>query len=270
MNAKRKWYDSLLPCLAALLVLAAVAVQTANAKPPEYVQGGPYYDDDTYESEEGPGETVMTVSDSNPEGECLAYARIICDANGVEGPENASAYGGAWASWIIDWEWNGPPGDAPGGTLTWSQDGEGNAYAYGSNLIEEGSDGSAFAAGDAYADTGSEGTEGSAWGYGSCWGSVEDHHCGQGNYDGDGDPEEDYDLVDEERSLSIAYYSTGIEWEFISGDDEDIPSGTTYVYFAGGVGCDTQSSANAYEEATSSSDSDSQASTVFGADFSSN
>lgn len=45
MNAKRKWYDLILPGLAVLVLLAAGAVQTANVED-EYVQGDPEYDDD--------------------------------------------------------------------------------------------------------------------------------------------------------------------------------------------------------------------------------
>jgi len=263
MNAKRKWYDLILPGLAVLVLLAAGAVQTANA---EYVQGDPEYDSDKYESETGPGEDNTADSSASPEGSCESTTWNECSADG-EGPENTYCYAYAWASWMIDWEWNGPPAEAPGGTLTWSNDFDGNAYAYGNNVVTSGS---AEAASDAYSDTGSEGTEGSASGFGSCWGYVVNHEKGEGMYDGEGNPEEDYYKYPI-WSLLPASYSLGVTWSFESTDNnEDISSGTTYVYFGGGVGCDSAATANAYGTATSDGASDSLVHGSFSAEFSSN
>ena len=137
MNAKSKWYDLVLNGLLALVFLAVAAVQTANADY-EYVQDGPDHNHDTYGSTEGPGELVIAVSDSDEDGDCFCFTWTAGEADG-EGPESTFAYAGAWGVWFINWTWNGPPGEAPGGTLEWSQEGIGNAYAYGDNSVTIGS-----------------------------------------------------------------------------------------------------------------------------------
>ena len=167
---------------------------------------------------------------------------------------------------MIDWEWNGPPGDAPGGTLTWSNDFDGGAYAYGDNNVTSGS---AVAASDAKSDTGSEGTEGSGWGFGEVWGSVENEEMGKGDWDGNGS--EDYSHGYPTINRVIASYSFGLEWSLNSIDiQEDIPPLTTYVYFGGGIGSDSAATANAYGNAKSNGYSDSNVQGSFSADFSSN
>lgn len=49
---------------------------------------------------------------------------------------DASAEAEAW--WTKDWTWNGPPEYAPGGSLAWTHNGNGDSYVSGHNEMEGG------------------------------------------------------------------------------------------------------------------------------------
>ena len=196
MKAKRRWYELLLPGMAVLLVLAAGNTQTANA---EYINNTEY-DNDEYETEEGPGEDVYATSDSTEGGSLSCYVYVDCDANGVEGPTSTYGYAAGWGDWMTDWTWNGPPENAPGGTLVWGQSGRGNSYAYGDNALDGGS---ATSCADADSDIHSYGTEGSGYGSAGAWGYAIDLDWGQGNYSCSADPWEDFSIGSTNIMLGI-------------------------------------------------------------------
>jgi len=261
MNTKRRWYELLLTNMTVILFLVTGTIQTANA---DYIASDPVYDDDTYESEEGPGEDIYATSDSTEGGGLSCYVFVDCDADGIEGPESTYGYAAGWADWQKDWTWNGPPGNAPGGTLDWSQNGRGNSYAYGDNALNGGS---ADSLADAESGVYSYGTEGSGYGSAYAWGYATDNNWGLGNYSCSADPSEDFSIGDTNYNFGIGWYSYAVEWEFETGDEESIPSGTTYVWFAGGADCDCAASANASDEADSRANSDSSASVSLSASF---
>ena len=253
MNAKRRWYEILLPGMAVLLVLAAGTIQTANA---EYVEGAPQHGHDTYESEEGPGENVSAVSNSNSSGQLSCQIQVECDANGVTGPGSTYGYAAAWGDYLIDWTWNGPPENATGGTLDWSQNGFGNSYSWGDNTVD---DGYAESYSDADSEIHSYGTEGSGYGSGWTWGKVIGENWGVGTYVPGRNPWEDYSMGDTHDEANIGWYSMGMAWQFTPDYVETIPEGTTYVYFSGGADCDGAAAANASGIADSHANCDSYA-----------
>jgi hypothetical protein len=114
MNSKKRWYELLLSGMLILLLLASGILQTANA---EYIEGEPEHDHDSYETYEDPGESNNASSNSNSDGQLTCTVQVECDANGVTGPISTWSYAAAWGDYLIDWTWNGPPENAPGGTL---------------------------------------------------------------------------------------------------------------------------------------------------------
>jgi len=260
MNAKKKWYELILPVMTILSVLAAGLIQNTNA---EYVKST-QHDHDKYESEEGPGENVFATSYSDASGELSCQVRVYCDADGVTGPVSTYGYAAAWADWQIDWTWNGPPENAPGGTLDWSHDGSGNAYAWGNNVLDGGT---AESYADADSETHSYGNDVSAYGSGWTWGFVIDNDWGVAVNIPDGIPPDDFHVGDEVERKGLGWYSYGLGWQFNPDYEETIPSGTTYVYFTGGADCDCAASANANDAAESHANSDSYASVSLYADF---
>lgn len=253
MSTRRRLYELLLPGLAAVAMIATGIVQTANA---EYVEDIDY-GNDSYESEEGPGEDNNAVGTADEQGECTCMVYADCDANGVEGPESTYANAWAYGTFIIDWTWNGPPGGAPGGTLDWSVGGGGNAYAYGYNKVP---DGDATSASDAESEIWSDDPNDSSYGSGYAYGAAIDEDEPWGNWSWDADPNEGFRANSTNRWAEKGNYSYSIEWEFEAGNpEEEIASGTTYIYFAGGAYCDCAASANAYDTAESHANSDSSA-----------
>lgn len=253
MTVKRRWYELLLPGLAFVAIMVSLTMQNAFAS---YVEDSDYgYD--SYESEEGPGEDNNAVGSADEEGECVCTVWADCDANGVEGPESTYANAWAYGTYIIDWTWNGPPGEAPGGTLDWSIDGGGNSYAYGYNKVP---DGDATSVADANSGIWSDGTEGSAYANGEAYGAAIDEGEPWGDWTWDAVPWQGFSQGPTNRWAEKGNYSFSIEWEFAaSNPEEDIASVTTYVYFSGGADCGCASSANAYDTAESHANSDSYA-----------
>ncbi len=227
MKKEKGFYVLLLTEVLAIAFLSSVTVHTAKA---EYVEGDPDFGEYEYEDYEEDGELAVASGDADEDGSCSCWAWTQAIA---DGGESRYAYADASGWWMIDWTWNGAPGQAPGGTLDWSVTGIGADYAYGENKITSGS---ATSASDSDSELWGYGTEGSADGSGEAWGSVEDEKWGSGGWDADGYPSEDFDVTDYDESAYLKRYSYAVEWDFKSGDLETIPSGTTYIYFSGGAG----------------------------------
>ncbi len=259
MNTKRRWYELLLSSVIACLLLGAGAVQTANAY--QYEQDEDW-DTDYYEYESGFGAWAYT----NPEassGSCSCSAIALTGTEGDSCYASASCYG--W--YMIWWTWNGPPGEAPGGSLSWSVGGSGSASASGSTSITYPGD-EATSCADADSDIWGSGTEGSANGSGAAWGSVSDYELGSCGTSAYGDPEDDFEAGEPEEDETYGGYSASISWSLDSGDSESIPSGTTSVYFDGGADCSGSSSSNGTGSGEASGDGNSSASVSVGASFS--
>ena len=264
MNAKRRWYELLLPGLAVLLVVAAGSFQTAKAY--EYVQNDPvaYADDsdDYYRGDSTYTESATStgVADANT-GSCSCSVDVYTKATGNSAWADADGYG----TYVIDWGWTGPPGVAPGGTLTWSQSATGSAYAYGYNYLTSPSTQWASSASDAESESWSTGTEGSAYADIYVWGSITDGDTIDGDTSASASPSEGLQTSTPQEYRTPPDYAMYISsWTFSADDDETIAWGTTYVYFAGGADCSALASsgsggtgvpeANAHGEATATAD----------------
>lgn len=269
MNSKGRWYELLLATLAALVIMASGIVQSANA---EYVEGNPepYYDDsDDYNRGSSTyTEKATSTSDATSGGSCSCYAYAKAWAKGNSASADADSYG----TWLIDWAWNGPPGEAPGGSLDWSQWATGTAGAWANNYVPSPSTQWATSASSGDSESWSTGTEGSAYADVGAWGYAEDGDTAGGDTSGNADPTENLDPgVVNEYDTPPDYAMTMDGWSFSASNEEGIASGTTYVYFAGGATCDAAASAGSGgtgEEATAEGDASVSASV--GADFYSN
>lgn len=233
MSTKRRWYELLLPSLVILLVLAAVTVKTANAY--EYVQGD--WEGYAYESAEirDIGSTweeyATTSSNANEEtGVCKCLLYVYAKAKDDFALADADAY----AFLLTDWTWDGPPGDAPGGELTWIHDAGGaKTGAWGNNTE------SATSSSGASAGSWSTGTEGSAWAYIDVCGYITNGETIDGECVPDADPYGELDPGEVNEYTTPPEYAFTVDgWSFSTGDEEIIASGTTYIYFAGGIDCE--------------------------------
>ncbi|OHB65912.1 MAG: hypothetical protein A2Y77_01320 [Planctomycetes bacterium RBG_13_62_9] len=231
-----------------LLVLAAIVALVAGMERVtlgyEYVVSEP--DPDVYDANDStPNDTTSTHDEyafasgyANPNGTCTADVGTSAWAKDGDGaaPE-------AWAEayWGRSWDWNGPPGTAPGGTLQWSYSGYGYLDAWGHNDVGDGQALSVASASGSTSGSGSEGTGGNA--YGSASGYVYDDDLGSASASMGGSPEPSGgDPVENENYGS---YEASIDWANYDGDSTSIPSGTSNVYFSGGASCDSYSGAGA-------------------------
>jgi hypothetical protein len=241
MNARRRLPGLLMVC-ALMAVLRLVGIATAST----YVYSAVPYDYNTpavliYNETQWIEEIAAVSGEDVPEYD---FAYVTCTADGYVRGTDDTADAGPWADGGIyrTWEWDGPPGTAPGGTLSWYHTGDGSAQAYGKtyNLVAGDT-----AQSDAYAFAGSlvrpEATGGeTAAAIGTASASVLNSNTGTGDYDIDGYPDPGsvyYSYPTEEIGQGFAYFS--VEWNaFYEPDDpEDIPSGTSYVDLLGAVLC---------------------------------
>ena len=246
MNAKRRWYELLLTCTTVLLILVSGNLQTANAQY-TYIQSDwePYeYKSDYYHDGESTWvehEEATTSTDSGGAYECDCTAKAYAKAN----DDSADADADSQAYWSTDWTWSGPPGYAPGGELAWTQIAGGSSTAaWGYNPT------SGLSASSARASSWSVGTEGSAYADIYVWGYIDDGAI-SGDWDTSASPPGALTLDDEDSSNTSTDYSYWEDgWSFYTYDTETIASGTTYIYFAGGITCDVATSTISSEQTT--------------------
>jgi hypothetical protein len=238
MKAKKRWYELLLPTLAALLVLLTGTVQTAKA----YTYGIDCdFDYQEYESSDGSGEYFAWANATSDAGhgncECIASAATQAQNTG-SGTAESWSYG--WH--MTYWTWNGPPESTPpGGTLSWQVSGNGVAEAGGHNYLGAPGDHANTDSSGASEVSGS-GTEVSAYGGGDAWGYAVDKDDSDCDFSTSADPSEDLDITASGASSDGKQYEAYVEWDFESSDDETIASGTSYVFFIGVVACASESS----------------------------
>jgi hypothetical protein len=246
MKAKKRWSELLLPWVAALVVLVAAAVQTANAG----------YVEDTYTDEYATEPYYRSTSTSTEFGTASASADDLGGGAGVcdcsvtvhawAETDTAWADADAYAWWLIDWTWDGPP-PATGGTLEWLYWTFGEPTAYGFNTFEEPETEGADTASRTDSNTQAYGTSVAAYVVSWALGSVQDSDGGEADTYCDWEPE--YALYGDEPHEDVNvgdyWYSATVEWELMTEDEEeDIASGTTYVYLGGYLSCATDASAN--------------------------
>jgi hypothetical protein len=234
MNAKRRWYELLLPGVVMLLVITAGTVKTANAQY-AYIQGD--WEGTKYESPDYWWSTSSYIEYAN------AYSNPneltgVCDCDiyvqAKAKDDYAVADADSYAYLQTDWTWNGPPESAPGGYLTWIQDASGSVTAAWGYNTE-----TATSSSEASTGSWSGGTEGSAYADVEVWGYIEDGETADGDTSTDADPFVEFDegtVTEYDTPPDYVFSVDG--WSFSTGDTEVIASGTTYIYFAGGIDCE--------------------------------
>jgi len=236
MNAKSRWYEILLPTLILFLFLMASTVQTTTAY--EYLEyETPYYDDsEDYDRGDSTYIETATSEGSASSGSCSCSADTYAYSKG----NNASADADAYGTYIFEWAWNGPPGVAPGGTLTWSLSGGGTVAAWGYSSAQ-----GAGSSSDGDSGIWSSGTEGSSYADTDASGYSQNGTSAGGSISDSASPSEGYTDGSELEYDTPPDYSFYIDdWGFSTSDDETIAWGTTYVYFAGGADCSSWASAS--------------------------
>ncbi len=226
--------------LALLLVLAMGTAKTGVTY--EYVASEPSFGSASDDSEDSSTSTHTEESDADGSadegGYCNASARTYAAAWDGDG---AIADASAWGSWSQSWEWNGPPGTAPGGTLSWVANGGGSAAVSGDT--DPGDDGGALSASSG---SGSEGGSGSGGSGGSGWGYVSGYVQDDDWASLSGDVGVSYGNQTYIGGIEdYGHYNAAVLWQCNTGESTSIPSGTSSVDFGGGASCDSYAGAGA-------------------------
>lgn len=192
------------------------------------------------------------------------YALCSADAYTEAVGDSASLDKDAWAAVRYEWEWDGPPGEEPGGSLYWENDGDGNAVVDGET---SGSGGSATCSGNAYTLTRvSPPVSSTSTMSGEAWGSVTHGARGTGGTSTAGSPDE----VDPTENPLPNYYYYSISWNGIYTDTDTISDGAAIFVLVGGAACQCESDTDSSATVTSKSDTTSSASVWAYASFTSN
>jgi hypothetical protein len=243
MNVKKKWKELLVPGLAALVLLMAGTVQIANAY--VYVEDEYAFTNiDASGMDSGaPGYYTNGNGDAYADETGFCICESIADTYTKTCEYSTSAYAVTNAIYKIDWTWNGPPGEAPGGTLSWSLDGVGGSYVSGVNYLAE-IDDTAYSSSNGESGLAGLGTGQSAvHGIGQSWGWVEDKDDSDCDFSTSANPVNDLTITDSDADNDYRSYEAYVLWNYESDDDVAITSGNTYVYFMGGVQCEADSEA---------------------------
>lgn len=255
MNAKKRWYELLLPGMAILLVFVAGTVKNANAY--DYIQDEwvPYeYASDLIWNPPTSSyqEWAYATAIAEEEYECQCTAEAFAKAKDDRADANADSQ----ASWFTDWTWDGPPeSNKPGGELAWFHNAYGDwtgTWGYnttsGISISSAGGDSWSFAEEDsAYADI-------DVFGY-IMYGSIV-----TGYSDWDVDPIGEFDegtVTEYDTPPNYAFHVDG--WSLETSGMEIIPSGTTYFFFIGGVSCDANTTTISTEETENWAESNGEA-----------
>jgi hypothetical protein len=130
------------------------------------------YDDATPEEKTSTlwieGSAIASVDESSGEASASVHTYAWAKQDGGIAEAEADAV------YSCDWDWNGPPGTAPGGSLNWSHDGSGYASINGSNSAGDWQLSNMACGASASAHTSAYGTGASSSGTGSVSASVSD------------------------------------------------------------------------------------------------
>lgn len=215
-------------------------------------------------------EEYATASASSGGASCTAETFAQGNSGG-----DASASTTTLAQTAKEWEWDGPAGTAPGGSLFWYYAGDGYSQVSGINTTVEGVPSSGNISSDAigagalaYGDTTYDGS-------GTASGTVEDTDTGTGTvyyqgtasyYDQYGNPVYDTDI---DETYGSGTFDGSIVWNSYGEDTSVIPAGTGSFEIIGQVGCSCSSTAN-NTTGTSESESSAHTTLVMYTDFTSN
>ena len=236
MKTKSKMARLLLAGLGALLILAIPTVETAKAD--EYVEDVETYEyaSDGYNIRtETSIEYAYAFATAKDEGDGAGACSCVVKTHTWAKNDSAVADSSADATWIIDWTWDGPPGEAPGGTLSWDHWGCGRADAWGHNDITDPETQSGFSVADAESQTWAAGNPGGlAHATIGAFGIVYDDDWGDVDFSMDAEPWEKL-WKDPNPETGSGWYNAYILWDLETENEEDIPSGTSYVTLLGTV-----------------------------------
>jgi len=153
--------------------------------------------------------------------------------------DSAVAEADADGAYSKDWDWNGPPGTAPGGTLSWSHDGQGFSSAYGHNWPNQGG---AFSVANADSETCAQTSSTASYAWGNASGYVTDGGAPTASEAAGGSPEPYY--VDPHWDYDWGMFDYSVEWAVWDEGDDPIASGTSHIDYAGGASCYSYSGAS--------------------------
>jgi hypothetical protein len=224
-------------------VLGMAIVQDAGAY--EYVASGPYLSADTDQTENSESQTHSSEASASADPYSYGYvtAEVGTYAMARNG-DSAAPSASASAGWQKYWQWNGPAGTAPGGTLDWYCDASGFSSCWG--MLDLGNSGEGFSVASGQGHGASGGSTGIGdFGYGEVFGYLDDSGTYTGDASADGPDGGNYEA---EPYAEPGAYDCSAEWRFNIGDWTSIPSGTSYVHYSTAAICDTFSGAAAAPE----------------------
>lgn len=234
MTLQRKMFALNLAALVALLIgiqqRAGAYEYVRTDDKSEYMDWTPEDETDTHWLD------GMASADANDC--CSSSTHAYADANNGD---SASAEGVAAAYRSTDWDWDGPPGTAPGGHLSWSLDSSGYASVSGSTPQNYGSGASSSAS--AGSSTASSSSGSSSNGYGHASGSVTNWNTGTGTAEYGGSPQPYLHFPTTDHQAGFYHYA--MEWASYGSGNVNIPSGTAHMYFSGSSGCVSYADATA-------------------------
>jgi hypothetical protein len=238
------------------MVFLAASVLTG---PVEYARGYQYvYGYSLYGGGEDSHyvETETKLEDGYAVATPSQTGNVTCSANitaWAQDDDSAALDVGAGGLTVLHWIWNGPPGTAPGGTLSWDQTGSGRAEAYGLNTVPNGT----HAENDCEAYSGVEGESSSkeSWATGNAWGSVQDYDWpDEYGFLAEQWPEESSGTLYKQVADEGKYWYGGVWDSYYYPDDETIPSGTGTVTLFSYAGCSCEGQADAWPDGGSGSE----------------
>lgn len=215
-----------------MVFLVAVIVTTGLAQA-AYVQSTP----SVWVDEDDPADTKTSLiekySDVDTDAEdwgyayCRVYTRVWAAAWSRVG---VTAHGTAY--WDTTWEWEGPPSEPPGGTLTWGIDADGRADAWGTS--DPGNGGTASSNADASASAYLVRDYGTCYGRAFAEGSVVNSNTGSGDGGVSGSATEDGPHYE---GYGSGFYEVYVDWVLAGNGNDPVASGTSYVHVTGSVYC---------------------------------
>jgi len=237
MKSMTRW---LLLSMGVLTVLLIGLSQKATAY--EYVPSTESSEDVSFTPED---HTTTHWEDATASGDADESTGICsCDVHTYAWAKGdyASATAHAQYTYGKHWVWSGPPGTtAPGGSLSWSLDGQGFEWAWASSWPRTGSSyASAYVESDTWTAVVSPYNFYYSLGYSS--GDVTNNGNPTGGSNWGGSPWPFYKPIDDDGGPGWFDYS--IRWATDPSGSEPVASGTTHVDFLGGAICDSDSYAS--------------------------
>jgi hypothetical protein len=233
--------------MAAVAIVATVAPQKAHGYEYEPTVDPYYVWDDPINNETSTmEEDAEAVAAATSGGTLTCYATVYTWATADDSAR--VDYMSSHAVWTKSWQWNGAPGTAPGGTLTWEHDGDGVVTTNAHNTL--GGGGYAWSLSNADSETGSVNPNFGVYASGNANGYVTNDNYPTGGSSVSGVPDDPDAYPDNDTDDRGKYYYSMV-WDSYEDGQETIPSGTGYVEFWASVWCDVYGAAGAGPTASS-------------------